>query len=185
MKEWFNMGYSGLGVSVNVSVHQLQQPDFAKVVLDILNEIELEPKYLELEITETVLIEAMDTVIINLYRLKEVGVKIIIDDFGAENSSFRYMQKFTVDGLKIDRSFVSEIKVDVNKAIVDAIILLGHRMELGVTAEGVETREQLDCLVERGCDKVQGYYFSKPLLPDEAIRMVQKEYQCKNVFPQE
>ncbi|HHY80164.1 MAG TPA: EAL domain-containing protein, partial [Thermoanaerobacter sp.] len=141
----------------------------------ILNEIELEPRYLELEITETILIEAMETVVRNLYRLKEVGVKIIIDDFGTENSSFKYLQKFTVDGLKIDRSFVSEIKVEVNKAIVDAIIFLGHRMKLGVTAEGVETKEQLDCLIESGCDKVQGYYFSKPLPPDEAIRMVQKE----------
>ncbi|AIS53538.1 diguanylate cyclase domain-containing protein [Thermoanaerobacter kivui] len=175
MKEWLNMGYSGFNVSVNVSVHQLQQPDFAKVVFDILNEIELEPRYLELEITETILIEAMETVVRNLYRLKEVGVKIIIDDFGTENSSFKYLQKFTVDGLKIDRSFVSEIKVEVNKAIVDAIIFLGHRMKLGVTAEGVETKEQLDCLIESGCDKVQGYYFSKPLPPDEAIRMVQKE----------
>lgn len=183
MKEWLNMGYSGFSVSVNVSVHQLQQPDFAKVVCDILNEIELEPRYLELEITETVLIKAMDTVLGNLYHLKEVGVKIIIDDFGTENGSFRYMQKFTVDGLKIDRSFVSEIKVDVNKAIVDAIILLGHRMEIGVTAEGVETREQLDCLIECGCDKVQGYYFSKPLPPDEAIRMVQKECQYFMFFP--
>ncbi|MDI3534521.1 MAG: hypothetical protein PWQ82_886 [Thermosediminibacterales bacterium] len=190
MKEWLNMGCSGFSISVNVSVHQLQQPDFAKVVFDILNEIELEPRYLELEITETVLIEAMDTVVRNLYRLKEMGVKIIIDDFGTENSSFRYMQKFTVDGLKIDKSFVSEIKVDVNKAIVDAIILLGHRMGLDVTAEGVETREQLDYLVERGCDKVQGYYFSKPLPPDEAIRMVQKGYQmfhvsslCSQVLP--
>jgi diguanylate cyclase (GGDEF)-like protein/PAS domain S-box-containing protein len=175
MKEWLNMGYSGFSVSVNVSVHQLQQPDFAKVVLDILNEIDLEPRFLELEITETVLIEAMDTVARNLYRLKEVGVKIIIDDFGTENSSFKYIQKFMVDGLKIDRSFVSNIKVEVNKAIVDAIIFLGHRMKLGVTAEGVETKEQLDYLVESGCDKVQGYYFSKPLPPDEAIRMVQKE----------
>ncbi|MDI3519840.1 MAG: hypothetical protein PWQ34_1987 [Caldanaerobacter sp.] len=175
IKEWLNMGYYGFSVSVNVSVHQLQQPDFAKVVFDILNEIELEPRFLELEITETVLIEAMDTVVRNLYRLKEMGVKIIIDDFGTENSSFKYLQKFTVDGLKIDRSFVSEIKVEVNKAIVDAIIFLGHRMKLGVTAEGVETKEQLDYLVESGCDKVQGYYFSKPLPPDEAIRMVQKE----------
>ncbi|WP_333871543.1 EAL domain-containing protein [Desulforamulus putei] len=173
-KEWLNMGYSGFSVSVNVSVHQLQRPDFAKVVCEILNEIELDPRHLELEITETVLIKAMDTVVRNLYHLKEIGVKIIIDDFGTENSSFRYMQKFNFDGLKIDKSFVSEIKVDVNKAIVDAIILLGHRMELGVTAEGVETKEQLDCLVKCGCDKVQGYYFSKPLPPDEAIRMVQK-----------
>lgn len=77
--------------------------------------------------------------------------------------------------MKIDRSFVSKINVEVNKAIVDAIIFLGHRMKLGVTAEGVETKEQLDYLVESGCDKVQGYYFSKPLPPDEAIRMVQKE----------
>jgi len=75
---------------------------------------------------------------------------------------------FTVDGLKIDRSFVSEIKVEINKAIVDAIIFLGHRMKLSVTAEGVETKEQLDCLIESGCDKVQGYYFSRPLPPDEA-----------------
>lgn len=183
MKEWLNMGYSDFSVSVNVSVHQLQQPDFAKVVFDILNEIELDPRYLELEITETVFIKAMDTVVRNLYHLKEVGVKIIIDDFGTENSSFRYMQKFKVDGLKIDKSFVSEIKVDVNKAIVDAIILLGHRMELDVTVEGVETREQFDCLVECGCDKVQGYYFSKPLPPDEAIRMIQKECQYFMLFP--
>ncbi|OXT06363.1 GGDEF domain-containing protein [Thermoanaerobacterium thermosaccharolyticum] len=173
-KEWLDMGYSGFSVSVNVSVHQLQQPDFSKVVRDILNEIQLESRYLELEITETVLIEAVDTVVENLYNLKKAGVKIIIDDFGTENSSFRYMQKFAFDGLKIDRSFVSEIKVDVNKAIVDAIILLGHRMKLRVTAEGVETKEQLDCLVKCGCDEIQGYYFSKPLPPDEAIRIIKR-----------
>ncbi|ABB15654.1 EAL domain-containing protein [Carboxydothermus hydrogenoformans] len=178
MKEWLGMGYSGFSVSVNVSVHQLEQPNFAKVVCDILKEIELEPRYLELEITETVLIEAVETVVENLYHLKKAGVKIIIDDFGTENSSFRYMQKFTVDGLKIDRSFVNGIKIDVNKAIIDAIILLGHRLKLPVTAEGVETREQLECLIESGCDKVQGFYFSKPLPPDEVIHLVQKGDQC-------
>ncbi|TDT63628.1 sensor domain-containing protein [Fonticella tunisiensis] len=173
-KEWLNMGYFDFSISVNVSVHQLQWPDFAKVVCDILNEIELESRYLELEITETVLLESVDAVVKNLCHLKEAGVKIIIDDFGIENSSFRYMQKFKADGIKIDRSFVRDINLDVNKAIIDAIILLGHRMKIGVTAEGVETREQLDCLIECGCDEVQGYYFSKPLFPDEAIQMIQK-----------
>ncbi|GAV25409.1 GGDEF domain-containing protein [Carboxydothermus islandicus] len=177
MKEWLNMGYSGLSIAVNISVHQLEQLNFANNVLAILKEVELDPQYLELELTETVLVREMEIAAKNLYKLKEAGVKIIVDDFGAGNSSLRYLQEYMVDGLKIDRSFVNEITKDVNKAIIDAAVLLAHRMKLSVAAEGVETREQLDYLIRCGCDKVQGYYFSKPLPPDEATQIAQKVYQ--------
>lgn len=172
LKQWRDMGYTECKISVNVSIIQLQQPDFAETVIEILTEIGLPPEYLELEITESKFIESIQTVARNLNLLKKQGIKISIDDFGTGYCSFNYINKFAIDNLKIDRSFVWNIEADVNKAIIDTVISLGHKLNLGIIAEGVETKEQYDYLEMEGCDKVQGYYFSKPLLPEEVIEIL-------------
>lgn len=172
LKEWNDSGCGDFGISVNVSIIQLQQPYFAEVVSRVLEETGLPPKYLELEITENVLIESTHTVARNLNGLKKQGIKISIDDFGTGYSCLEYLQKLSIDSLKIDKTFVYNIKIDVNKAIVEAIISLGHKLNMEITAEGVETEEQYYYLKDKGCDKVQGYYFSKPLLPEELIKVL-------------
>jgi len=172
MKEWNDLGWGDFGISVNVSIIQLQQPDFAEVVSRILEETGLPPKYLELEITENVLMKSTQTVARNLNRLKKRGVKISIDDFGTGYSCLEYLQKLSIDSLKIDKTFIYNIRADVNKAIVETIIALGHKLNMEITAEGVETEEQYYYLKDKGCDKVQGYYFSKPLLPVEMTKVL-------------
>lgn len=172
LKKWYEMGFSDLGLSVNVSAIQLQQPDFAEMVGTILAENKLWPQCLELEITESKFIGSSNTAARNLNLLRSMGIKISIDDFGTGYNSLRYIQKLTVDSIKIDRMFVCDIEADINKAIIDMIILLGHKVNAQVTAEGVETKEQYEYLQKRGCDKIQGYYFSKPLLHEEVIKFL-------------
>lgn len=172
LKKWYEMGCTGFGLAVNVSAIQLQQPDFAEVVERILTENKLLPKCLELEITESEFIGSHHTAAWNLNLLRSKGVKISIDDFGTGYNSLKYVQKLTIDSIKIDRMFISDIKADINKAIIDMIILLGHKVNAQVTAEGVETREQYEYLKRQGCDKIQGYYFSKPLLQEDVIKFL-------------
>jgi EAL domain-containing protein (putative c-di-GMP-specific phosphodiesterase class I) len=175
LKGWHDMGYIGYSLSVNVSIIQLQQSNFAEVVSRILAETGLLPEYLELEITESIIMESIHTVARNLERLMEQGVVISIDDFGTGYCSLKYLQKLAISSLKIDRTFIHNIKVDVNRAIIDTVISLGHKMNLEIIAEGVETEEQYDYLKRKGCDKVQGYYFSKPLLPEELIEVLKAD----------
>ncbi len=170
LKIWQMMGYIDYGISVNVSAIQLQQPGFSEIVRSILKESELRPEYLEIEITESVLIEESHIVIMNLAKLSEIGVKIVLDDFGTGYNSLKYFQEILVNGIKIDKIFISNIKANINKIIIDTVISLGHKLNAEVTAEGVETMEQYEYLKSQGCDKIQGYYFSKPLLPDDIIQ---------------
>lgn len=169
LKNWHNAGHDNYSIAVNVSAVQLVQANFADGVCRILNETGIPPEYLEIEITESTLISSFGTVIENLLYIREQNIKISIDDFGTGYNSLIYLQKLMVNRLKIDMAFVCKIKADVNKAIIDTIIALGHRINLEVTAEGVETWEQYEYLKKRGCDIAQGYYFSKPLLPGEMI----------------
>ncbi len=169
LKKWHTKSYTGYGISVNVSAIQLQQPGFSELVGSILNENGLIPENLEIEITESVLIESSHVVTKNLTQLSEQGVKITLDDFGTGYNSLKYIQEFLIDGIKIDKIFISNIKADVNKIIIDTLISLGKKINAEVTAEGVETKEQYEYLKSQGCDKIQGYYFSKPLLPEELI----------------
>lgn len=172
LKEWRKMGHTDSDLSVNISVIQLQQTDFAEVVCRILAETGLLPKYLEIEITESAFMGSIHTVTRNLNYLRKEGVKVSIDDFGTGYNSFKYIQKFAINSLKIDRDFINNIKADVNKVIIDTIISLGHKINAEIIAEGVETKEQCEYLKKKGCDKIQGYYFSKPLLPKEAIEFL-------------
>lgn len=156
-------------VAVNVSVRQLLERDFADTVEGVLRDTGLPPQLLDLEITESTLMEhAQDTLEV-LHRLRALGIRVTIDDFGTGYSSLSYLKRFPVDIIKIDRAFVRDLAVDTHDAaIVSGIIALAHSLRLEVVAEGVETEAQLEFLHQRDCNIVQGYYFSHPLAKAEA-----------------
>lgn len=164
-KTWQDAGYKPICVSINLSMRQFLQPHLADRIGQILQEIGLEPKYVELEITESMTFDK-ETAFEQLRRLKELGVFISIDDFGTGYSSLHYLKSMPIDRLKIDRSFVNEVMSDHNDAaIVSTITSMAHHLQLKVTAEGVENEEQLHFLREQRCHEGQGYYFSKPVPP--------------------
>lgn len=172
LKGWHELGFKDFRLSVNASVVQLQKPEFAEVVSKILLEEGISANHIELEITESVLMDSVYNLSNNLNLLREQGVKVSIDDFGTGYNSLKYIQKFGVDCIKIDRTFVSNVNEDINKKIINHIISLGHSINAEIIAEGVETKEQYEYLKEQGCDIIQGYYFSKPLLPEEATEFL-------------
>ena len=158
-----------IGVAVNVSLSQLYQENFLDEVRNVLKETKFNPKYLQLEITESMTIEAAQLIPI-LRELKELGIVIAIDDFGTGYSSLSYLTNFPIDCLKIDRSFVNKIGVsDKGAAIVTTILAMAKHLQVKVVAEGIETAEQLAYLEQAGCDKIQGYYISRPIPLNELI----------------
>lgn len=167
-KAWQDMGLTPMMLAVNFSARQFQQETFIARVEDILKETNLDPAWLELEITESSIMKDPNKAIEKLLELKMMGIKVAIDDFGTGYSSLNYLKRFPIDTLKIDCSFVSDLcKHPHDTAIVQAIITLGHALDLTVVAEGVETREQLESLIELECDVVQGFLFSKALSTDD------------------
>lgn len=171
-------------VAVNLSSRQFHQAQhqqqtrhpLLEAVLNVLNETGLPPNLLELEITEGILMQHLDTTMEILNTLKEIGVRLSVDDFGTGYSSLSYLKRFPIDMLKIDKSFVNDITTDPSdKAIVAAITAMAQQLKLEVVAEGVETTEQLKFLRELHCRYVQGYYFSKPLPADEVMSFLQQE----------
>jgi EAL domain-containing protein (putative c-di-GMP-specific phosphodiesterase class I) len=155
-------------ISVNISALQFRQPGFVRQVLMTLDRAGANPKYLKLELTESMLVDNIEDVIIKITDLKTYGIGFSLDDFGTGYSSLAYLKRFPLDQLKIDRSFVRDIVENVgSRAIAQSIISLGRAMCLGVIAEGVETEEQRDCLIQLGCDTFQGYLFSCPLPLEE------------------
>lgn len=176
MKTWQDMGYDIPHLAVNLSVRQFYQRGMIGQITKVLEETGLDGKFLELEITEGILMENTDELIATMYKIKDMGVKISVDDFGTGYSSLSYIKSFPIDTLKIDRSFVMDISTDPgDAAIVKAIIALGHSLQMNVLAEGVETQEQLDFLKKEGCDCYQGYYFSKPLPASAITAFLQKK----------
>ena len=164
-RSWLDNGFP-LVVSVNLSVAQFRHKNLLGSVINALTLADLEPHYLELEITESVLAEETSNAIETLTALRKLGVKLAIDDFGTGYSSLSYLKRFTVDKLKIDQSFVHDVSFDENDAaITTAIISMAKNLKLKVIAEGVETRAQLGFLEEHGCDEFQGFYLSKALSP--------------------
>jgi EAL domain-containing protein (putative c-di-GMP-specific phosphodiesterase class I) len=164
MQVWQNAGFSGLRVAVNLSARQFHQPDLSSRVAQILAEIGLEPSSLELELTESLMVEDAPSAIATLQQLKSLGVSISIDDFGTGYSSLSYLAQYPFDTLKIDRCFISNITHGcTNAAIVKAIIEMAHSLCLEVVAEGVETEAEKDFLGRYKCDTMQGYLFSPPL----------------------
>jgi diguanylate cyclase (GGDEF)-like protein/PAS domain S-box-containing protein len=155
-------------VAVNISLNQFRQSDFVRRVGQVLQDTGLPPQFLELEVTEGVLVDNVRDAALVLEQLNALGVRLSIDDFGTGYSSMNYLRRLPFDMIKIDKSFVDGLPGNKdNRAIVTAIITLAQSMELDVVAEGVETGEQLDCVRSLGCHLVQGYYFSPPIPPEE------------------
>ncbi|AZN39266.1 bifunctional diguanylate cyclase/phosphodiesterase [Paenibacillus albus] len=170
-KAWQEAGLSPVHVSVNLSIHQFQSPGIVENVAHILRETGLAPQWLELEITESIAMHDVEQVIRTLQGLSDLGVKISIDDFGTGYSSLSYLKNFPIERLKVDKSFLDNmIESPKERAIVGSIIVMSHSLGLKVTAEGVEKVEQVQLLQELSCDDAQGYYFSRPLLPDDCAK---------------
>ena len=163
ISRWKKKGLPLFRIAVNIATQQLKQSNFAEVVQSILEEFKVEPKYLELEITENVIIMHQD-IIQTINKLQAIGVKIVLDDFGTGNSSLNYLRQIHIDRLKIDQSFVKNISTSrSDEVIIEAIISMARSFNFKVLAEGVETENQMAFLKKQHCDEVQGYLLSKPL----------------------
>ena len=167
-RAWIDEGRQPMAVAVNISAIEFQDPRFVEHVRAVLNDTRLKACYLELELTEGSLIQHVEASALTLLALREMGVQVAIDDFGTGYSSLSYLRQFRIDALKVDQSFIYEIATDpVSTSIVSAMITMGRSLGHRVIAEGVETREQLECLQTQKCAQGQGYYFSRPLAAEE------------------
>jgi diguanylate cyclase (GGDEF)-like protein/PAS domain S-box-containing protein len=176
LRRWHEMGYRHLVIAVNLSPRQFFQPNFLDTVERIIDEAGIPPHCLDLEITEGVLMQRSEDNVAMLKRLSGMGIKLSIDDFGTGYSSLAYLQRFPVDALKIDRSFVRGIGQDSNDtALVTAIISMAQSLQLKVLAEGVETPQQIDFLQNHGCGSAQGFYYSKPVAPEEFTELLRRQ----------
>ncbi len=178
---WQLVGLPFIKMAVNISSRQFKEQNLVDITTQVLQETGLKAKYLELEITETLIIENVQQVINTMNQLHEIGITLSLDDFGTGYSSLNYLKRLPIDLLKIDQSFVRELTVGSDDAaIVKAIISLAHNLQLSVIAEGVETQAQLEYLQRNGCDEIQGYYISRPI-PAEALAKLleqEKELSC-------
>jgi predicted signal transduction protein with EAL and GGDEF domain len=181
-KAWQEAGLLPIRVATNTSAVELRARDFVAGVRAILAETGLEPRYLELELTETFLMQDAQSTATVLRAIKDMGVHIALDDFGTGYSSLSYLKRFPIDTLKIDRSFVRDITTDADDAsIVNAVISMGESLKIRVVAEGVETRAQLVLLLEQGCPEGQGYYFSRPVPAQEIIHLLSQHRMAEAV----
>lgn len=163
-KQWLDFGYNLGAIAVNVSIVQLQHPGFIHIIKSALIDSNLPPKFLEIEITESVLMQCLDYNITILNELKRLGINISLDDFGTGYSSLNYLRILPINNLKIDKSFIDSIHLNSgDKEIADGIIQLAHKMNLNVIAEGVEWEDQFQILQSLNCEMVQGYLFSRPI----------------------
>lgn len=175
-KAWETQGLPPIKMAVNLSARQFQQQNIEEVVHQILEETACNPRSLELEITESVLMETPEATAETLQKLNTMGVQLSIDDFGTGYSSLSYLKRFPIHSLKIDQSFVKDIATDSDDAaITKAVIMLAHSMKLKVITEGVETMAQLDFLRQQDCDQVQGNYFSQPLPEKEMTELLRNK----------
>jgi EAL domain-containing protein (putative c-di-GMP-specific phosphodiesterase class I) len=176
MRCWFDAGLDPLRIAVNLSACQFRQTTLWKMVMRTLQETGIAPELLEIELTESVIMDNIQTSSTVLRDFKKMGVQISMDDFGIGYSSLSLLKRLPLDTLKIDQSFVRDITTDADDAaIVDAVISLAHSLRLRVIAEGVETGEQLDFLREHGCDEAQGYLYARPQ-PVAAIEVWLREF---------
>ncbi len=173
-----------LKVAVNVSAVQFRKDDLVCAVIAALRESGLPASRLELEITETVMLQDTEATLATLHQLRELGVQIAMDDFGTGYSSLSYLRRFPFDRIKIDQSFIRELaKQDDCSAIVRAVIALGRDLGMAITAEGVETRQQLEMLERAGCDEIQGYLFSRPVPEAAAIPLLRSMPVLAEIWP--
>ena len=180
LKKLHNIGYKDITISVNISIRQLLQIDFSEVVLSTLEEYDLEPEFLELEITESMLIKSFDTVAQSLEKLHSINVRIALDDFGTGYSSLNYLTHLPIDTLKIDKSFIDTIINPFKLSLAGQIVKLGKSIGLNVIAEGVEYEEQAKYLEEYDCDKIQGFIYSRPIPADNIIELLESAERSHN-----
>lgn len=166
-------GFDDLTMSVNISVLQLLQSDFNDIVVNTLREFELDPQFLELEITETILMESFESIVIRLEQLREQKIRIALDDFGKGYSSLNYLKQLPIHTLKIDKSFIDDITDKDCDTITGHIVTIGKSMGMCIVAEGVERQEQQEYLIQHECDKIQGYLFSKPVSEEEVLHRLE------------
>jgi len=172
---WQSEGLAPLRIAVNLSPRQFMEQRVTRMITDILESSGLDPCYLELEITENIIMKDLDNAVATLQALKSMGVQLAIDDFGTGYCSLSYLKRFPIDRLKIDQSFVRDIDTNPDDAAITlAIIAMAQSMRLKVIAEGVETEEQLNYLKSSSCDEIQGYYFSHPLPADEITSVLKR-----------
>jgi diguanylate cyclase (GGDEF)-like protein len=175
MRKWHAAGFEHVSVAVNLSARQFRHGELVSAVAKILADTGISPRQLELEITESLLMDDTEASQLALRALKALGTSIYLDDFGTGYSSLAYLKKFPLDGLKIDRSFINDLPGDTDgEAITSAILALSKALRLGVVAEGVETREQLNFLRDAGCQVVQGHLFSRPLVFSDFLIWLQR-----------
>ena len=174
-KLWLDQGIDIDSIAVNISGAQIRRGKLVEEVTEALNDSRLPPERLELEVTEGFILDDPDAAIKQLSTLRDIGVVISIDDFGTGYSSLSYIKRLPIQKLKIDQSFVRDIPNDADDmAIADAVIAMGHSLDLSVIAEGVETEEQAEFLTSHGCNKAQGFLFSKPIPPEEIVKLISK-----------
>lgn len=174
--QWQRMGLPAIRVSVNLSVHQLRQGKLVSLVRQVLEDTGLAPQWLELELTESQLLESVEHIISTFRQLRELGIRLAIDDFGTGYSSLSYLKRFPVDAVKIDQAFIRGLgEGSQDAAITRAIIEMAHTLGLEVVAEGVETLAQQAFLREHGCDEVQGYLISQPVAPHDLAALLLRQ----------
>jgi EAL domain-containing protein (putative c-di-GMP-specific phosphodiesterase class I) len=172
-KAWRNSGLPPFPISINLSGLHFRQRNLVHQISSIVHDNGGDPRYLELELTEGVLMTDASTTVATLKQLKESGFRLAIDDFGMGYSSLAYLQRFPIDTLKIDRAFIKDIKLGkIDSPITRAIIGMGRALKLHVVAEGVETRDQLAFLRMQGCASYQGFLFSKPVPPNQLLPLL-------------
>lgn len=171
-------------VSVNLSCIEFQRNDLVERIRQVLEETQLEPARLELEITESVMLDNAESALALMHELKALGVKLSMDDFGTGYSSLSYLSQYPFDGIKIDRSFVMSLSEgdDSNQAIIKAIVALGKALSMSVTAEGVETAEQLNALGILSCDQAQGFLLGRPVPVERLVEQLNEQLtpECKS-----
>ena len=173
-REWLDAGLLAVPVAVNISSLEFRSEQFLEGVQAALKNARLDPRYLELELTETVLMRHAESTAYALGQLKAIGVRLAVDDFGTGYSSLSYLTRFPIDALKLDQSFVHDIIASSDDAIVvSAVISMGKSLKHRVIAEGVETLEQLAFLQAHGCDEGQGYYFSRPVAAQQFAKLLE------------
>jgi diguanylate cyclase (GGDEF)-like protein/PAS domain S-box-containing protein len=173
-RAWQNAGLALGTIAVNISAMEFRDDKFLEEVFAIINDSGLDPKFLELELTESVLMKRAEATESILKTLRARGVKVAVDDFGTGYSSLSYLRRLPIDALKIDQSFVRQITTDPDETtIVTAVIGMGRSLKLRVVAEGVETQQQLAFLQQHECDEAQGYYFSRPVIPQQFAKLLQ------------
>ncbi|MBT1075083.1 putative bifunctional diguanylate cyclase/phosphodiesterase [Geobacter grbiciae] len=179
MKEWRDAGLPPVKLSVNISGRQFEQRNFTALVDEVLKETGVDARALQFELTETSLMKDAGATVSALYKLKELDLRIVVDDFGTGYSSLAYLKNFPIDHIKIDRSFVMDICDDPDdRSIVEAIVAMANKLNLDVVAEGVETREQRDLLLDLGCHEMQGFLFHRPLPEEKFVELLRDVRLC-------